>query len=146
MTFPKGESGNSKGQIRAKPVRDALYALLSREADDQLSDQPKTKAQKIALSLMQDAESADYKIRSEARSELIDRTDGKAIQAIEATGKDGEALIPPTVHVYRSLNPHLSCFAIERPWHPGSSRYFGPRSGDDSACNCGQRRAIGHLD
>ena len=86
MTFPKGESGNGKGQIRAKPVRDALYALLSRPGDDPLSDTPKTLAQKLAMDLMRDAVQGDKSVRFDARSEVIDRTDGKAIQAVEHSG------------------------------------------------------------
>jgi hypothetical protein len=86
MTYQKGESGNRKGQIRAKPIRDALDVLLTRGADDPMTDASKTKAQKIALSLLKDAENQDYKMRAEARSELIDRTDGKAIQSLEHSG------------------------------------------------------------
>jgi len=86
MTFAKGETGNSRGQIRKKPVRDALDALLSRDPDDLLNDKPKTMAQRIALELLQDAISPNEKLRIPARSELIDRTDGKAIQALEHSG------------------------------------------------------------
>lgn len=86
MSYAKGETGNSKGQVRAKPVRDALYALLSRDATDSLDDEPKTMAQKIAMGLLNDAFSDNEKVRLPARAELIDRTDGKAIQAVEHSG------------------------------------------------------------
>jgi hypothetical protein len=76
-TFP-----NPKGQIRRKPVRDALDAILARPGDDALSDKPATIAQRTALSLVSDALKGDKK----AREELIDRTDGKAAQAIEHSG------------------------------------------------------------
>jgi hypothetical protein len=86
MTYMKGESGNSKGQMRAKPVRDALYALLSRPGDDPLSDTPKTLAQRLAMDLMRDAVHGDKGVRFDARSEVINRTDGKAVQAVEHSG------------------------------------------------------------
>src|SRR5258708_1510249 len=86
MAFSKGETGNSKGQVRAKPIRDALYALLSRPGDDPLNDMPKTMAQRIAMDLMRDATSSDADVRVDARSEVIDRTDGKAVQAVEHSG------------------------------------------------------------
>jgi hypothetical protein len=80
------DTRNTKGQVRAKPIRDALYALLSRPAEDALTDKPTTMAQRIAMELMRDAISTDAKTRIDARSELIDRTDGKAIQAVEHSG------------------------------------------------------------
>jgi D-alanyl-D-alanine dipeptidase len=86
MGYEKGETGNSQGQIRRKPIRDALDALMSRTADDPLADRPKTIAQKIAIELVKDASSPNDKIRLSARTELIDRTDGKAIQALEHSG------------------------------------------------------------
>jgi hypothetical protein len=86
MGYEKGETGNIRGQIRRKPIRDALDALMSRTADDPLADKPKTIAQKIALELIKDASSSNEKIRLPARTELIDRTDGKAIQAVEHSG------------------------------------------------------------
>ena len=52
-----------------------------------LTIKPKTMAQRLAMSLLHDAVySADPDIRAEARSEIIDRTDGKAVQAIEHSG------------------------------------------------------------
>ena len=104
MPWEPGETGNTKGQIRAKPIRDALYAILSRDDDDPLMDKPKTKAQRVALGLFNDSQSPNEKIRIPARAELIDRTDGKAVQAIEATGKDGTPLNPPAVHIYLPSN------------------------------------------
>jgi hypothetical protein len=82
MAFQDPQNRNKRGQIRAKPIRDALDGLLSRDADDALLDKPKTMAQRIALSLLKDALDGD----KDARSELIDRTDGKAIQAVEHSG------------------------------------------------------------
>jgi len=73
---------NLKGQIRRKPVRDALDAILARPADDQLIDAPKTIAQELAINLVREARAGDKK----AREEVIDRTDGKAAQAIEHSG------------------------------------------------------------
>lgn len=69
---------NQNGQLRAKPVRDALVAILSRPGDDNLSDKPETIAQRLALSLVKDAVNGD----TDARSEVIDRTDGKATQIV----------------------------------------------------------------
>jgi hypothetical protein len=86
MRFKKGETGNPQGQIRAKPIRDALNALLSRPGDDLLNDKPATMAQKVALDLLHDAVYGDKSVRIDARSEVIDRTDGKAIQAVEHSG------------------------------------------------------------
>ncbi len=102
MAYGKGETGNSNGQVRAKPIRDALYALLSRDATDPLIDQPKTMAQRIAFSLVNDAFSDNDKVRLPARSELIDRTDGKAIQAVEHSG-----------HIARSHEEELA--ALDNP-------------------------------
>jgi hypothetical protein len=82
MVMPANKFPNNKGQIRRKPVRDALDAILARPGDDLLTDEPKTIAQKIAISLVKDAIGGDKK----AREELIDRTDGKAAQSIEHSG------------------------------------------------------------
>jgi hypothetical protein len=73
---------NLSGQVRRKPVRDALVAILARSADDQLTDKPKTIAQELALTLIIEARAGDRK----SREEVIDRTDGKAAQAIEHSG------------------------------------------------------------
>jgi hypothetical protein len=75
--FVTPESRNNKGQVRAKPIRDALNALLTRSGDDPLTDKPKTLAQKIAMDLMRDAVYGNKSVRTDARSEVIDRTDGK---------------------------------------------------------------------
>lgn len=64
-------------------MRDALDAILARSGEDPLSDMPKTIAQRLALSLINDALGGD----KDARAEVIDRTDGKAIQAIEHSGE-----------------------------------------------------------
>src|ERR1019366_7327877 len=73
---------NLNGQVRRKPVRDALVAILARSPEDLLSDKPKTIAQELALSLITEARTGDKK----SREEVIDRTDGKAAQAIEHSG------------------------------------------------------------
>jgi hypothetical protein len=73
---------NLNGQIRRKPVRDALVAILARPSDDQLSDKPQTIAQELALSLIREARTGDRK----SREEVIDRTDGKAAQSVEHSG------------------------------------------------------------
>jgi hypothetical protein len=93
---------NTKGQIRAKPIRDALDALLTRPADDPLNDAPKTLAQRIARELVRDATSPNDKVRIPARTELIDRTDGKSIQALEHSG-----------HIARSHEEELA--ALDNP-------------------------------
>jgi hypothetical protein len=73
---------NLLGQIRRKPVRDALDAILSRDPADQLTDKPKTIAQEIALSIVREARAGD----KDMREKLIDRTEGKPAQAIEHSG------------------------------------------------------------
>jgi hypothetical protein len=85
MAYKPGENG-TRGQTRTKPVRDALVAILSRPGDDPLKDAPKTIAQRIAMDLVRDAIHGDKSVRADARSEVIDRTDGKAIQALEHSG------------------------------------------------------------
>jgi hypothetical protein len=75
------DTRNKNGQIRRKPIRDALDAILARSPDDKLDDKPKTIAQEIALSLVREA-----RIDKKAREELIDRTEGKPAQAIEHSG------------------------------------------------------------
>jgi hypothetical protein len=59
-------------------------------------------AQRIALELVRDATSESDKIRIPARTELIDRTDGKAIQALEHSG-----------HIARSHEEELA--ALDNP-------------------------------
>jgi hypothetical protein len=95
MPYAKGVTGN--GQIRSKPVRDALCAILTRDSDDPLNDARKAIAQTIAMELVRDAMSTNEKIRLPARSELIDRTDGKAIQALEHSG-----------HIFRTHEEELA--------------------------------------
>ena len=73
---------NLNGQIRRKPVRDALVAVLARSAEDQLTDKPQTIAQELALNLVREARAGDKK----SREEVIDRTDGKAAQSVEHSG------------------------------------------------------------
>jgi hypothetical protein len=97
MAYSKGETGNPKGQLRAKPVRDALTALLSRPGNDPLADEPKTLAQRLAMDLMVEAIHGKGSARAEARSEIIDRTDGKAIQAVEHSG-----------HIFRTHEEELA--------------------------------------
>jgi hypothetical protein len=58
---------NLKGQVRRKPVRDALDAILSRPADDPLNDKPATIAQKLAMMLVTEALAGD----TDARTEII---------------------------------------------------------------------------
>jgi hypothetical protein len=73
---------NPKGQIRRKPIRDAVDAILMRDPSDQLDDTPKTIAQEIALGLVRDARSG----KPGAREELMDRTEGRPAQSIEHSG------------------------------------------------------------
>jgi hypothetical protein len=76
------EYRNKNGQVRRKPIRDALDAILARSPEDPLNDKPKTIAQEIALSLVREAREGKVK----AREELIDRTEGKPAQSIEHSG------------------------------------------------------------
>lgn len=67
---------------RRKVMTDALMIALHREADN-----GKTKRlQMIADKLAEKAAEGDI----QAIKEVFDRTEGKAVQAIEASGKDGE--------------------------------------------------------
>jgi hypothetical protein len=77
MAFAPGENG-SQGQNLRKPVRTALMALMSRSSDDQLKDTPQNIAQKLAMHLLRDA----LKGNEKARTEVIDRVDGKPAQAV----------------------------------------------------------------
>lgn len=90
---------NRQGTVRAKPVRDALCALLSRKANDPLDDEPKTLAQELALSLIRDATSEDVRIRMEARAEIIDRTEGKPKQALTGGDEEDKSLIPSRIEI-----------------------------------------------
>ncbi|MDE2099118.1 MAG: hypothetical protein KGL39_17825 [Patescibacteria group bacterium] len=77
MAYQKGQNG-SQGQLRKKPVRDALVAILQRDGNDSLDDKAQTIAQKLALQLVIDALAGNEK----ARTEVIDRVDGKPPQAL----------------------------------------------------------------
>lgn len=95
MAYKEGEQG-SVGQKRKKPVRDALVGLLSRSPDDSLNDKPATIAQRLALDLVKEAIGIGADA-AKARTEIIDRLEGKAAQAIIG-GEDDEPAIKFSLH------------------------------------------------
>ncbi len=75
MTFQKGKSGNPGGRPKQRKFREALSLALSE--NDQKTGQPKLR--RIADKLVEAAMQGE----SWAIREVADRTDGKAVQAVE---------------------------------------------------------------
>lgn len=78
MAFKPGESGNPGG----RPKKDTTIVDLCRAAA------PEAIAEIIRLS----KHSSDEKIKVQACREILDRGYGKAAQAVELSGSDGEPL------------------------------------------------------
>lgn len=78
----------AKSNVKRKIMTDALMLALNREVDE-VADDGSTKPTKqiavIAKKLVEIAAQGNTK----AIQEIFDRTEGKAAQAIELTGKDG---------------------------------------------------------
>lgn len=79
MAFKKGQQ-NTDGQPRAKLIRDAINCLLSRPADDELNDVPKTVAQKIALKMVREAANGENFLK--AFEHVRDTAEGKPTQTL----------------------------------------------------------------
>ena len=85
---PLGSVRNPDGRPRkGESMGEILRGIIKRE-----------EMEKICKQLVEDAMSEDDALRDRARRELFDRIDGRAKQAIEATGKDGSGL---TINVTR---------------------------------------------
>ncbi len=84
MPWKKGQSGNPNGRPK-KPITDALYWALQQEPG--FKGKGKTKAQKIALAAVREAEQGSIP----AFTAVSDRVEGKPIQAHEITN-DAETL------------------------------------------------------
>ena len=81
MAWKKGQSGNPRGRPKDKPFADALRITLAEED----TTTKKRKLRAIADRLVDAALKGDaWAIR-----EVMDRVDGKAVQALDATITDG---------------------------------------------------------
>lgn len=84
--WPKGVSGNPGGRPRETPLTDACRELLSKPAPDDASG--RSYAEAIAEQLGKQALAGDV----HAAREIADRAEGKARQAMEVSGPEGESL------------------------------------------------------
>ena len=81
-----GESGNPKGRV---PKPSCLTSWLKEDLAKIDPATGKTNAQLIAEKMVADAKAGV----ASARAEIFERVEGKVPQAIEATGKDGGAVL-----------------------------------------------------
>lgn len=83
MPFEPGQSGNPGGRSRGEKLwADALRLAVKR------TDGDKTKLAQIAEKLVDEAVAGNI----QAAKEIGDRLDGKAIQALEHSGPDGDPI------------------------------------------------------
>ena len=83
MPFEPGQSGNPGGRYRGEKLwADALRLAVKR------TDGDKTKLAQIAEKLVDEAVAGNI----QAAKEIGDRLDGKAIQALEHSGPDGDPI------------------------------------------------------
>ena len=83
------EGARKQGQGRRRLMTDAIMLALNREADSIVDGKPTKRLSVIVEQLVKKAEGGDLA----AIKEVIDRVDGKAIQALEHTGKDGGPIV-----------------------------------------------------
>lgn len=83
MPIPKGTTPNPGGQFADKPFRESLRRALLREGKDKA-----IALDKIAQALIDAALEGNV----QAMKEIADRTDGKAMQAMEHSGPGGTPL------------------------------------------------------
>jgi Family of unknown function (DUF5681) len=81
MAWKKGQSGNPRGWIKDKPFADAVRLALSEE-------EPTTKKRKLRA-IADRLVDAALEGKAWAVREVMDRVDGKAVQALDATITDG---------------------------------------------------------
>lgn len=85
--FPAGQSGNPGGRPRSKHISDAYRSILAEPFPG--DPEGRTYAEIIALGAIRSAiKHGDVNILRE----ITDRTEGRARQAVELTGKDGGPL------------------------------------------------------
>lgn len=109
--FKKGQSGNPKGMAKGTVHFSTLMReILNSELDDKQFDiikelknkfpahfkkNEKVTTQKLlAFVQIKHALSDDPEIALKYQKEILDRTQGKATQTLEHTGKDGKPLVP----------------------------------------------------
>lgn len=84
MPFVKGKSGNPSGTSKADAeLRAQIKALASKYAP---------RAIERLAELMEEQE--EINVAQSACKEMLDRSVGKSMQAVEVTGKDGSELFP----------------------------------------------------
>ena len=81
--------GVAKGNKRRRLVSDAIMVALKREATCIVDGKPTKQLNNLATKLVEKAVEGDI----QAIREVLDRTEGKAMQAIELSGEQGGALI-----------------------------------------------------
>jgi hypothetical protein len=98
--FKPGQSGNPGGLPKGTPkVKVALLNLLGLSPDELVKFKPATVAEALALKQVNRAlGSGDVQVRDSilATEKIADRTEGKATEHKEITGKDGKSLFECT--------------------------------------------------
>lgn len=111
MTILPGQILNPSGAIKAKPISDAIKAILSRKSSDPLDDKTVTHVQEIALALVKKAKEGDVN----AIKELADRVEGKAAQSLEVKHVDpfDQLTTSDLLEFSRTLSIRLESIPVE---------------------------------
>lgn len=114
MTIQKGQVLNAIGRNARKPMTDAIMAILTRDVAETLEPSPSekvTNAQAIALALIKKAREGD----TVAMKEVIDRSDGKAVQQLDVRKVDpfDELSTDELIAIGAALGVRLASIASE---------------------------------